>query len=87
MKLTERFKLNFSGIYLLKNKISGHCYVGQAKNINKRIYGHLKATIDETFSDYNYPIHVAMRKYGVDNFDLEVLEACEVKKLDEQEQY
>ena len=32
-------------------------------------------------------IHKAMRKYGIDNFSFEVLEECDIERLDEREQY
>ena len=43
MNLTDYKNLNFTGIYLIKNLISGNCYVGQAKNIASRIRQHLGA--------------------------------------------
>lgn len=87
MKLEERSKLKLTGIYLIKNTITGHCYVGQAKNIERRIYYHLLSTIDEKRKDYNYPLHKAMRKYGYDAFELELLEECDYSKLNNREQY
>jgi len=87
MKLEERLKLNITGIYLIKNNITGHCYVGQAKNISKRIWSHLNSSISPEASDYDYPLHKAFRRYGVDNFDLQVLEECSVKDLNEKEIY
>jgi len=87
MKLTERSGLNYSGIYLIKNIKTKRCYVGQAKHIGKRIYSHLRSTSDETKSDYNYPLHRAIRKYGLDNFELEILERCLPEELNEKEQY
>ena len=87
MKLEERIKLTYSGIYLIRNTITGHCYIGQARNISNRIYSHLRSTYLETETDYNYPLHKAIRKYGVDNFELEVLERCSYDNLNRREQY
>jgi len=87
MRLEERTKLNFPGIYLIKNNINGHCYVGQARHISRRIYEHLRSTFLNTKSDYDYPLHKAFRKYGLDNFELEVLERCTVDDLNAREQY
>ncbi|GAG87039.1 unnamed protein product, partial [marine sediment metagenome] len=58
-------------VYILKNKINGKCYVGQTiSNINKRISQHLyKAEHEE-----NYPIYNAIRKYGIDNFDIKTIQ-------------
>ena len=87
MKVEERKTLTFSGIYLIKNIISGHCYIGQAKYISKRIYEHLRSTFDDRRSDYNSPLHQAIRKYGLDAFELEVLERCDNSQLNAKEQY
>lgn len=87
MKIEERTKLKFPGIYLIKNNITGHCYVGQARHIARRIYEHLHSTFLSTKSDYNYPLHRAFRKYGIDNFELEVLEQCNVDELNIRERY
>lgn len=37
--------------------------------------------------DKNTPIHRAMRKYGVDNFKLEIIENCSIEELDEKEKF
>lgn len=88
MKLSERNKLNnITGIYQFINKINNNSYIGQARNIAKRIYEHLRSTYDDRMEDYNYPLHKAIRKYGEDNFELILLERCEVKELNEREIY
>jgi group I intron endonuclease len=87
MKLTEYKSLNFTGIYLITNLISGHCYVGQAKNIASRIRQHLGSTYSVSKKDYNTPLHAAFRKYGLDNFELEVLQKCEYSELNSLEEH
>lgn len=87
MKLTDYKQYNFPGIYLIKNTKTNHCYVGQARHISKRIYRHLRSTNKISEADYNYPLHRAIRKYGIDAFELEVLEKCPVDLLNEREQY
>lgn len=87
MRLEDRLNLKFSGIYKITNTFTGHSYIGQAKNINTRIYRHLYSSITQEASDYNYPLHVAFRKYGLDNFELEVLEKCDSNSLNTREQY
>lgn len=87
MKLEERNLCKYSGIYKITNKKNGHSYIGQAKNIDRRIYFHLLSTITETRSDYNYPLHIAIRKYGLDAFELDILEKCSIKDLNSKEQY
>jgi group I intron endonuclease len=53
---------------------------------------HLRSGQPEKYSikserDKNVPIHQAMQKYGIDNFEARVLEECERSKLDEKEKY
>lgn len=87
MKLTEINNLKVTGIYLITNTISGYCYVGQAKNIATRIKQHLRAAFCSTEKDYDTPLHKAFRKYGLDNFDLKVLQICDYNQLNNLEQY
>lgn len=62
------------GIYKITNKINGHSYIGQSVNIDKRIYAHKYSAQCPQAHDYNTSIHQAMRKYGLENFEVEVLE-------------
>src|SRR5258708_7300098 len=58
-------------IYLIRNKVNGKCYVGQTeRSLAQRWSEHLHAT--NRFK--NYPLYRAMKKYGVENF--EVLQFC-----------
>jgi group I intron endonuclease len=85
MRLTDRKALSYSGIYKITNKLNQHSYIGQAKNINSRIYQHLASVENPVKSDYSYPLHQAIRKYGCDNFELDVLEKCDEELLDDRE--
>lgn len=71
-------------VYMLKNKINGKKYIGQTiRELNVRIARHL---MDSRSS--NLPIHRALKKYGINNFDIIVLEKDIPKELlDEKEQY
>lgn len=54
-------------IYKATNKVNGKIYIGRTvKTLGERRYNHEKATDDTHF-------HQALRKYGVDNFDWEVI--------------
>jgi len=66
------------GIYLIRNKINGKCYVGQSIDIEKRFNQHKKLT----GSGY---IKNAIVKYGIDNFYYSILEECERDLLNERE--
>lgn len=77
------------GVYKLTNKINGKCYIGQSINIKKRIENHMclnGAKVPGQVA-YEYPIYRAIRKYGRENFEWEVLEECTVEELEERELY
>lgn len=75
------------GIYSYKNKINGKRYIGQSINITRRKYMHeYNATHNKT-TEYNSQFHKALRKYGYDNFDFEILEECSKEELNEREIY
>lgn len=61
------------GIYKYENKINHKCYIGQSIDIERRQYGHKSAAYNEKASDYNSQFHQAIRKYGFDNFDFEII--------------
>lgn len=70
------------GIYKFTNKIDGKVYIGQAVNINRRIKDHFYKAHNETGQDYNAPLHCAIRKYGDDAFETEIIKECSVDELD-----
>lgn len=77
------------GIYKYQNKINGKIYIGQSKNIENRKAAHTTRTFNNSNwnTEYNSIIHQAIRKYGIDNFDFEIIEECLISKLDEKEIY
>ena len=78
-----------TGIYKFENKINHHIYVGQAKDIERRYKNHISRAFskNQNVSEYDSPLHCALRKYGVDNFIFEVLEECSAELLNEREIY
>ena len=71
---------NVRGIYKVTNKINGKVYIGQSVDIGRRWREHMTAKDDIYF-------HKAIQKYGVENFEWEVIEQCKKKDLDEREIY
>lgn len=63
------------GIYRIYHKKSGMSYIGQSIDIKKRIQDHFK-------NDYRSYIYNSIHKYGVDMFNWEVLEICDISELD-----
>ena len=71
-------------IYLITNKINGHKYIGQTTQpLNKRWQQH----IHESNRMSSKPIHRAFRKYGVDKFNIKIIDECDANLLNEREQY
>ena len=78
------------GIYRIVNKINNKSYIGQSINIEKRIKTHFWTAFRENLPTYNYHIYQAIRKYGKENFEWEILETLQEdnrSKLDELEQF
>ncbi len=77
-------KMRQGTIYLIENKVNGNKYVGQTvMPLNKRWLAHIQES--KTFSER--PLYRAMNKYGLDNFNVKVLEETTEDKLSEREIY
>ena len=59
-----------SGIYRIKNKITGKVYIGKSIDISSRIHQHQLSFINNTC---NYKILEDVRLYGIDIFEFKVL--------------
>lgn len=76
-------------IYCYTNLINNKKYIGQTNNLKRRIKQHK----DDSFTNYsearyNQLIHRAIRKYGLDNFEISVLEDnIPIELIDEKEKY
>ena len=71
-------------IYIIKNKINKKVYIGQTTtNIQTRFNQHCK---NSTLKNRNYKIYNAIKKYGKENFYIEILEKdIPLEKLNEKE--
>lgn len=66
-------------IYKITNKVNGKSYIGQTRyTVEFRWRQHKNKKDDSHF-------HLAIQKYGADNFTVETLEECEVENLDSRE--
>lgn len=75
-------------IYKITNKINGKIYVGQTtKTLTERFQKHCWGTTAKDIYHFNMAIKEAIRKYGKENFIIELIEEVEQDKLDEREVY
>ena len=75
------------GIYKITNKINNKIYVGCSKNIEHRWIAHKSESKIKCNQQYDYSIHKAFRKYGIDNFLFEIIEETPENRLFEREKY
>lgn len=75
-----------SGIYMVVNMVNNKKYIGQSKNIRKRFQSHhLVDYKNENNCNYNTKFYQAIRKYGIDNFEVIILKLCKEEELDDLE--
>lgn len=85
-------------IYKITNNINGKCYIGQSQHTFNRRYERKGFGAERVLACYefskqkgeHYNIHLyrSMKKYGVENFTVEILEQCKtVAKLNSREKY
>lgn len=78
-------------IYKFTNKINNKSYIGQTKDFQKRYNAHKSTANNPKSNDYNVPFHNAIRKYGIENFNYEILEEISENEnqtfIDEREKY
>lgn len=64
-------------VYIAKNLINGKKYVGYTtKSLKERIRGHLYKSKNKNDKHYFYLFKSAIRKYGIESFEWEVLSNC-----------
>jgi group I intron endonuclease len=72
-----------SGIYCFKSLVSGKLYIGQSKDLRKRILAHL---INLRKNKDNCTIlQRAWNKHGEKNFIIDILEFCDIKEIHKRE--
>jgi hypothetical protein len=74
------------GVYKITNLSNDRCYIGQAKDINKRFAQHMKAACGIDTPQGN-KLYNAMMEDGLDNFTFELIEECLPEELNEKENY
>lgn len=61
-------------IYKYTNKENNHLYIGMTNNFKRRYREHSNSALNPKSKDYNLPFHKALRKYGLDKFECEIIE-------------
>ena len=72
-----------SGIYCAIHRDSLMCYVGSSVNIHRRRIEHLHASKTKCLTNF----HRALREFGADSFDFELLEICSKENMLEREEF
>ena len=72
------------GIYKFTNKLNNKVYIGKSVNVESRIKRHLCNFKNENNQCYFYR---AIRKYGIENFEYEIICECKKENLNEMEKY
>ena len=75
---------HISGIYLITNIINDLKYVGQSIDIYNRWQQHKNASTNQKEQSKLYQ---AIREYGIENFNFQILEECSKEQLNEREIY
>lgn len=70
-------------IYKITNKINGKCYIGQTTDYKRRFQEHKSCGYE---NENNKLLYYAFRKYGIENFNFEVIEE-KTEKYNEKEKY
>lgn len=86
----NKFKSSLCGIYIIKNNITNECYIGQSKNIKRRIFDHKNKLKNNKHMYKNGEptlLQKAWNKYGEENFSFDVVEFCNDDELNEREEY
>lgn len=76
------------GIYKIENLINGKVYIGQSVNTNARWLAHKEVlSMPSHAHELKKPLYKEMQKYGIENFNFEVIEECNKEDLNEREIY
>ena len=73
-------------IYKITNNINNKIYIGKTLNSLEHRFNEHKRDSKKIHCS-NRPLYSAMKKYGVNNFSIEVIESADVEKLSERETY
>lgn len=85
-EIRGRVRTMFGYIYKITNKTNGKVYIGKTtKTVQERWREHSNDTTKERCE--NRPLYKAIRKYGMDAFNVETIEEADLDVLSERETY
>lgn len=73
------------GVYTITNLVNKHIYVGETTNLESRFIEHLRRLTSNRH--VNNHLQSSCNKYGIHNFEFEVLEFCEAIDSKKREHY
>lgn len=73
------------GIYKITNKVNGKVYVGKTTNFRKRRNCYVSDFNKQKIDKINQRFLNSMNKYGIENFNFEIIEECEKEETAERE--
>ena len=76
--------MEICGVYKITNTVTGDFYIGSSKDVKHRWAAHKCPSVWKQYP--NKQLYKDMLKYGVDKFELQILEETEPEKLKETEQ-
>ena len=68
------YKPYFGVIYKITNNINNKIYIGQSIDFATRERLHEESGFNKNSKCYNYPLYNAIRKYGIENFSIEIID-------------
>lgn len=60
-------------VYKITNLINNKCYIGSSIRVEQRWKQHKNSAFNPNSNSYNYPLQKAIRKYGLENFQFEII--------------
>lgn len=78
------------GIYKITNKINNNSYIGKSVDIYNRWRTHKNTAFNASPNNvqYEYALYRAIRKYGIDNFEMSIIEVvADASTLNDREQF